>query len=212
MTAISVFNTNSEQVGSHELPDAVYGCDRYEHLFHESVRIHLLAKRAGTASTKRRHEVSGGGKKPWRQKGTGRARQGSTRATQWVGGGRPHGPKPKDWSVIKLPKKMRRNALRSALSRRVREERLFLLDALEFDAPSTRRMEQLIAGLTRETAVKKVLLVLDAKDMNIIKSASNLAGITVRGQDGISVYDVLGHHAVVTTVQAAEHIARRLAP
>jgi large subunit ribosomal protein L4 len=207
MTQLMVYNLKREEVGKHELPDDVYACDRYEHLFHESVRMHLASKRAGTASAKRRREVHGGGRKPWRQKGTGRARHGSTRGTQWVGGGRPHGPKPRDYSV-RFPKKMRRAALRSALSRRVREDMFFLLDALEMDTPSTRAMRDVLGRFSDG----KVLLVLNDKDENVIKSARNLKGVTVRGQDGLSVYDILGHNVVVTTVQAADAIATRLAP
>jgi len=207
VTTLSVYNVKREAIGKQELPDSVFAEARYEHLFHEAVRHHLARKRAGTASTKTRHEVSGGGRKPWRQKGTGRARQGSTRATQWVGGGRPHAPRPRSYG-FKIPRKALRAALRSALSRRVREETLFVLDGFNLSGPRTKDM----VSILERFGGKRTLIVLDTKDANVIKSASNIIGVTVRGQEGISVYDILRHDTVVVTQAASEQLAERLAP
>ena len=206
MTKLSVYNNKRDQVGEKEFPDSVFSTSRYEHLFHELVRAHLAARRAGTASTKTRSERSGGGKKPWRQKGTGRARQGSTRSTQWVGGGRPHGPKPRKYDFA-VPKKVRKAALRSALSRRVREESLFLLESFGLDAPRTKDMKAIVERF----GGGRVLIILKDKDENIMRSAANLIGVTVRGQDGVSVYDVLRHGVVLSTVEAAQALSERLA-
>jgi large subunit ribosomal protein L4 len=177
------------------------------HLFHAEVRRQLAARRAGTHATKNRAAVSGGGAKPWRQKGTGRARQGTTRAPQWAGGGVVFGPVPRSYEHT-LPKKVRRAALRAALSQKVREGALVVLEALPFDAFSTKRMAGILAELG--LAEGGTLIVIEAANPFVEVSARNLPRVSVIRAEGLNVFDVLRHRHLVITRAAVEAVERRL--
>jgi large subunit ribosomal protein L4 len=177
------------------------------HLFHAEVRRQLAERQRGTHSTKNRTAVSGGGAKPWRQKGTGRARQGTTRAPQWKGGGAVFGPVPRGHGH-KLPKKMRRAALRSAVSQRVKEDAVTVVESLPFEEYKTRRVCELFTSLGLEG--RSVLLVIDAANAFLERSARNLRGVAVLRAEGLNVYDVLRHEALVMTKAAVPLVAGRL--
>lgn len=201
MANVSVYNMEGNEVGTLELNDAVYGVKVNEHLVHLAVVSQLANKRQGTQSAKTRSEVSGGGRKPWRQKGTGHARQGSTRAPQWTGGGMVFAVKPRDYT-IKLNKKERRLALKSALTSRVEENKFIVLDELKFDEIKTKAMKKVLDNLK----VEKALIVMDEKDEKVIMSAGNLPGIKTALTSTINVYDILKYNTVVTTKAAAKVI------
>lgn len=203
MPTVDVYNQNREKVSSLDLTDAVFGVEVKEHLLWAAVRYQLAKRRAGTHKTKSRAEVAGGGKKPWRQKGTGRARQGTTRAAQWRGGGVVFGPTPRDYS-FKLNKKVRRAALRSALSRRVEEGRVVVLDALELPEIKTKLMVQLLDRFEVESAV------LVTSDPMVTRSARNIPGVTVLPAEGLNVYDVLRRDHLILTARAADAVTERL--
>jgi len=204
MPTVDVYNMNREKVGSVDLADAVFGAEVKEHLLYAAVRYQRAAARQGTHKAKERAEVRGGGRKPWRQKGTGRARQGSIRSPQWRGGGTVFGPRVRS-HAFKLNKKVRKAALRSALSRRCEEAKVVVLDELSFDAPKTRQ----VVDLMQRFELSDMLLVATPDD-NVSKSARNLATVTVLPPEGVNVYDVLNRSAVVVTKDAADALGARL--
>ena len=189
-----------KEVGTMELNDAVFGVEVNEHLVHLAVVNQLANKRQGTQKAKTRSEVSGGGKKPWRQKGTGHARQGSTRAPQWTGGGIVFAPTPRDYS-FKMNKKEKQFAIKSALTSRVQENKLIVLDELKFDAIKTKNMKAVLDALN----VQKALVVLD-DDQNVVLSARNIADVKTAFTNTINVFDILKYNTVVLTKAAVEAI------
>ena len=196
MANVSVYNIEGNQIGEMELSDAVFGVEVNEHLLHMAVVNHLAAKRQGTQSAKTRSEVSGGGKKPWRQKGTGHARQGSTRAPQWTGGGVVFAPKPRDYS-FKLNKKERRAALKSALSSRVAENKIIVLDAFNMEEVKTKKFKAVMDALK----VSKALVVVDDNN-NVVLSARNIPSVKTASTSTINVYDILKYDTLVVTQDA----------
>ncbi|MFZ5478682.1 MAG: 50S ribosomal protein L4 [Myxococcota bacterium] len=205
MPTLDVFNSAKEKVGSVELDASVFGAEVKEHLFHLVVRQQLANRRQGTHATKRRAEVSGGGKKPWRQKGTGRARQGSTRAPHWRGGGVVFGPQPRSHS-FSVNKKVRRAALKSALSRRVGEQALFVLDTLSFSEAKTRHFRTFMKAF----GVDSLLVVVPSEDRALTLASRNIPGVTVLPVAGLNVYDVLRHRNIALTQPAIAPIVERL--
>ena len=201
MANVKVYNMEGKEVGTLELNDAVFGVEVNEHLMHLAVVGQLANKRQGTQSAKTRNEVSGGGRKPWKQKGTGHARQGSTRAAQWVGGGMIFAPKPRDYSV-KMNKKEKAAAIKSALSSRVAEEKIYVVDSLSFDEIKTKKMTAVLDSLK----VEKALVVLDKKDENVILSARNLPEVRTVMSNSINVYDILKYGSLVITKEAVAQI------
>ena len=201
MASVKVYNIEGKEVGTMELSDAVFGVEVNEHLMHLAVVSQLANKRQGTQSAKTRAEVSGGGRKPWRQKGTGHARQGSTRAPQWTGGGVVFAPKPRDYSV-KMNKKEKAAAIKSALSSKVAEEKFIVVDGLAFDEIKTKKMAAVLENLK----VNKALVVLDKKDENIILSARNIPEVRTVMSGSVNVYDVLKYGNVVITKEAVAQI------
>lgn len=205
MPTIDIFNTDREKVGSVELSDKVFGTDVKEHLFHAVVRYQLAKRRAGTHKAKGRAEISGGGKKPFRQKGTGRARAGTTRAPHWRGGGVVHGPRPRS-HAHKMPKKVRAAALRSALSRRTEENKVTVFDQVAFEQIKTRQ----VSDMLKRFEMSDLLLVLSEKDDTVMRSARNIPGVTVMPVAGLNVYDVLRHSNIAFTRAAVDLVVDRL--
>ena len=201
MANVKVYNMEGKEVGTLELNDAVFGVEVNEHLMHLAVVSQLANKRQGTQSAKTRSEVSGGGRKPWKQKGTGHARQGSIRAAQWVGGGMIFAPKPRDYSV-KMNKKEKAAAIKSALTSRVAEDKIYVVDSLSFDEIKTKKMAAVLDSLK----VEKALVVLDKKDENVILSARNLPEVRTVMSNGINVYDILKYGSLVITKDAVAQI------
>ena len=201
MANVSVFNMEGKEVGTMELNDAVFGVEVNEHLVHMAVVAQLANKRQGTQKAKTRSEVSGGGKKPWRQKGTGHARQGSTRAPQWKGGGVVFAPTPRDYT-IRLNKKEKRAALKSALTSRVNENKFVVVDELKFDEIKTKSFKAVMDNLK----VSKALVVLDTNDRNTVLSARNLPEVKTSLVNTINVYDILKYNTVVATKAAVASI------
>ncbi len=201
MANVKVYNMEGKEVGTLELNDAVFGVEVNEHLMHLAVVGQLANKRQGTQSAKTRSEVSGGGRKPWKQKGTGHARQGSTRAAQWVGGGMIFAPKPRDYSV-KMNKKEKALAIKSALTSRVAEEKIYVVDSLSFDEIKTKKMAAVLDSLK----VEKALVVLDKKDENVILSARNIPEVRTVMSNSINVYDILKYGSLVITKEAVAQI------
>ena len=201
MANVSVYNIEGNQVGEIELNDAVFGVEINEHLLHMAVVNHLAAKRQGTQSAKTRSEVCGGGKKPWRQKGTGHARQGSTRAPQWTGGGVVFAPKPRDYS-FKLNKKERRLALKSALTSKVVENKIIVLDAFNMDEIKTKKFKAVMDALK----VSKALVVVDGDNTNVVLSARNIPEVKTASTNTINVYDILKYDTLVVTQDAVATI------
>ena len=200
MANVSVYNIEGNQIGEMELSDAVFGVEVNEHLLHMAVVNHLAAKRQGTQSAKTRSEVSGGGKKPWRQKGTGHARQGSTRTPQWTGGGVVFAPKPRDYS-FKLNKKERRAALKSALSSKVAENKIIVLDAFNMEEVKTKKFKAVMDALK----VSKALVVVDNNN-NVVLSARNIPEVKTASTSTINVYDILKYDTLVVTQDAVATI------
>ena len=192
MSKVSVYNMKGVAIGDIELNDAVFGVEVNEHLVHQAVVAQLANKRQGTQSAKTRSEVSGGGRKPWRQKGTGHARQGSIRAAQWKGGGIIFAPKPRDYE-IRLNKKEKRAALKGALTSRVQEERLFVIDEIKCEEIKTKTMAELLKGLN----LNKALIVLNENDQNVICSARNIEGVKTALTNTINTFDILKYDALV---------------
>lgn len=206
MPKVALYNINGEQVGEIELKDEIFGIEPNQHVLHQAVRAQLAAERAGTHSTKTRAEVAGGGKKPWRQKGTGRARHGSIRSPIWRGGGITFGPKPRKYG-FKLPKKLRRLALKSALSAKVLANEIIVLDNLVFAAPKTKEMVKVLNNLK----ARNPLLVTAQLDENVFKSARNIPGVKPVTAAGINVYDLLKHGSLVITRDAVARVEEVLA-
>ncbi len=201
MANVVVYNMEGKEVGTMELNDAVFGVEINEHLVHLATVSQLANKRQGTQKAKTRSEVSGGGRKPWRQKGTGHARQGSTRAPQWTGGGVVFAPVPRDYTV-KMNKKEKRAALRSALTSRVQESKLVVLDELKFGEIKTKNMQNVLNALN----LKKALIVLNENDQNVLLSARNIANVRTALTSTINVFDILKYDTVVVTKAAVETI------
>ena len=201
MATVSVYNIEGKEVDKLELNDSVFGVEINEHLVHMAVVAQLANKRQGTQSAKTRAEVSGGGRKPWRQKGTGHARQGSTRSPQWTGGGVVFAPKPRDYS-FKLNKKERRLALKSALSSRVAENKIVVLDELQLDEIKTKKFQ----GILDNLKVKKALVVLGEKNDNVALSARNIPTVKTAYTNTINVYDILKYDTLVVTKAAVATI------
>lgn len=205
MPTLDVYDTAKEAVGSIELDASVFGVEVREHLFHAAVRYQMAKKRAGTHATKGRALVSGGGKKPFRQKGTGRARAGTTRAPHWRGGGVVHGPHHRS-HAHKLSKRARRSALCAALSRRAEESRVTVFQSLALPEVKTRQ----VADLLSRFEMKRVLVVTAGNDENFEKSARNIPGVTVLPIQGLNVYDILNHEHLALTVDAVAGVVERL--
>ena len=201
MANVSVYNMEGKEVDTLELNDAVFGVEVNEHLVHMAVVAQLANKRQGTQSAKTRSEVSGGGKKPWRQKGTGHARQGSIRAPQWTGGGIVFAPKPRDYS-IRLNKKEKRAALKSALTSRVQAGKFVVVDELKFDEIKTKKFQNVMDNLK----VNKALVVLADNDQNTVLSARNIADVKTAQVGTINVYDILKYNTLVATKAAVASI------
>ena len=201
MANVSVYNMEGKEVGTLELNDAVFGVEVNEHLVHLAVVAQLANKRQGTQKAKTRSEVSGGGRKPWRQKGTGHARQGSTRSPQWKGGGIVFAPTPRDYT-IRLNKKEKRAALRSALTSRVQDNKFIVVDELKFDEIKTKKFQNVMDNLK----VKKALVVLADNDQNAVLSARNIADVKTSQVGSINVYDILKYNTVVATKAAVASI------
>ena len=192
MSNVSVYNMEGNEVGTLELNDAVFGVEVNEHLVHMAVVRQLANKRQGTQKAKTRSEVSGGGRKPWRQKGTGHARQGSTRAPQWTGGGVVFAPVPRDYS-FKMNKKEKRAALKSVLTDRVNENKFIVVDDIKFEAPKTKDFVKMMNNLN----VSKALVVLKDNDVNAVMSAKNIPTVKTALTNTINVYDILKYDVVV---------------
>ena len=201
MANVSVYNMEGKEVGTIELNDAVFGVTVNEHLVHMAVVQQLANNRQGTQKAKTRSEVSGGGRKPWRQKGTGHARQGSTRAPQWTGGGVVFAPVPRDYS-FKLNKKEKRAALKSALTSRVQDGKLIVVDELKFDEIKTKKFKAVMDNLK----VNKALVVLGENDENVVKSARNIPTVKTALVNTINVYDILKGDTLVLTKDAVAKI------
>jgi large subunit ribosomal protein L4 len=201
MANVSVYNMEGKEVEKIDLSDAVFGVEVNEHLVHMAVVQYLANRRQGTQKAKTRSEVSGGGRKPWRQKGTGHARQGSTRAPQWTGGGVVFAPVPRDYS-FKMNKKEKRLALKSVLTSRVLENKLIVLDELKMDEYKTKQFKKVMENLN----VKKGLVVLAENDDKVERSARNLSGINTALTNTINVYDILKSDTLVLTKEAVKKI------
>ena len=201
MANVSVYNMEGSVVGNMDLNDAVFAAPVNEHLVHMAVVQQLANKRQGTQSAKTRSEVSGGGRKPWRQKGTGHARQGSTRSPQWTGGGVVFAPKPRDYS-FKMNRKEKAAAMKSALSSRVAENKFYVLDELKFDEIKTKKMVAVLNNLK----VEKALVIMDEKDETVIASAKNIPTVRTTLTNAMSVYDILKYDTVVVTKAAISKI------
>ena len=201
MANVSVYNMEGNEVGSMELNDAVFGVEVNEHLVHMAVVQQLANNRQGTQKAKTRSEVSGGGRKPWRQKGTGHARQGSTRAPQWTSGGVVFAPVPRDYS-FKINKKEKRAALKSALTSRVEAQKFVVLDELKLDAIKTKDFVKVLNNLN----VSKALVVMGDKDVVVEKSAANVPDVKTTQATLLNVYDILKYDTVITTKAAVEKI------
>lgn len=202
MPKLDILNISGDRVGEIELNENVYGAEVNEHVLYEVVKNYLANQRQGTQSAKTRAEVRGGGKKPFRQKGTGNARQGTIRAPHFVGGGVAFAPKPRDYSY-KLPKKVKRLAFRSALSSKINEGEVIIIDSLTFDAPKTKEMINVLANIKAD---RKALIVTLEKEDNVVKSASNIKNVEASFVGSLNVYEILKHTSLVMTKEAAEKI------
>ena len=201
MANVKVYNIEGKEVGTIELNDAVFGVEVNEHLMHMAVVQQLANKRQGTQKAKTRSEVSGGGRKPWRQKGTGHARQGSTRAPQWTGGGVVFAPTPRDYS-FKLNKKEKRAALKSALTSRVQENKFIVVDEMKFEEIKTKNFQAMLNNLS----VAKALVVIEEGNTNAVLSARNIADVKTAGTNTINVYDILKYNTVIVSKAAVATI------
>ena len=201
MANVAIYNMKGSEVGKMDLSDAVFGVEVNEHLVHMAVLQQLANNRQGTQKAKTRSEVSGGGKKPWRQKGTGHARQGSTRSPQWTGGGVVFAPVPRDYS-FKLNRKEKRLALKSALTSRVQENKFIVLDELKLDEIKTKKFQEVLDNLK----VNKALVVLNDNDQNVMLSARNIPNVRTALTNTINVYDVMKYNTVIVTKDAVATI------
>ena len=201
MANVSVFNMEGKEVGTMELNDAVFGAKVNEHLVHQAVVLQLANNRQGTQKAKTRSEVSGGGRKPWRQKGTGHARQGSTRAPQWTGGGVVFAPVPRDYS-FKMNKKEKRAALKSVLTSKVQENNFIVLDELKLTEVKTKEMKKVLDNLK----VEKALVIIGDDSDNVVLSARNIAGVQTASVNTINVFDLLKYNTVIATKSSVASI------
>ena len=201
MANVSVYNMKGEEVGKMDLNDAVFGVEVNEHLVHLAVVQQLANNRQGTQKAKTRSEVSGGGRKPWRQKGTGHARQGSTRAPQWKGGGMVFAPVPRDYS-FKLNKKEKRLALKSALTSRVQDEKFIVLDELKLDEIKTKKFKEVLDNLK----VAKAMVITAEDDKNVVLSARNIPTVITSAASNINTYDIMKYNTVIATKDAVAKI------
>ncbi len=201
MATVAVYNTDGKEVEKIDLNDSIFGVEINEGLVHKAVVAHLAAKRQGTQSALTRSEVRGGGRKPWRQKGTGHARQGSIRAPQWTGGGVVFAPKPRDYSQ-KVNKKENRKALFSVLTAKVQDEKLIVVDELTMDAPKTKDFAKILENLK----VSKALVVTNGDSENVILSARNIPDVKTEDKAAINVYDILKYDSLVITKDAVKAI------
>ncbi|SFR04874.1 50S ribosomal protein L4 [Desulfoscipio geothermicus] len=202
MPRVAIYNINGDQVGEIDLKDDVFGIPVHRQALHDAVTMQLAGRRQGTHDTKTRAEVSGGGRKPYRQKGTGRARHGSTRSPIWRGGGIVFGPHPRDYSY-RIPKKVRRLAMKSALSSKVEGGTIVVLEELKLDAPKTKDMVKILENLKVNN---KALVVTAEKDDSVFKSARNIPGIKPLSVPGLNVYDLLAHKTLVITRDAVAKV------
>ncbi|MFC7678150.1 50S ribosomal protein L4 [Paenibacillus sp. GCM10028914] len=207
MPKVALLNIDGSQVGEVELNDAVFGIEPNEHVLHSAVLLQRASLRRGTHKVKGRSEVRGGGRKPWKQKGTGRARQGSIRSPQWKGGGVVFGPTPRSYS-IKLPKKVRRLAIKSALSSKVIDNAIIVLDQLTLNAPKTKEFANILSNLK---VGRKALIVAPSYDDNVALSARNIPGVKFVAADGINVLDVLTYDQLIITKEAVQKVEEVLA-
>ena len=201
MANVSVFNMEGKEVGSMDLNDAIFGVEVNEHLVHMAVLQQLAARRQGTQKAKTRAEVSGGGRKPWRQKGTGHARQGSNRSPQWKGGGVVFAPKPREYG-FKMNKKEKALAIKSALTAKVLDEKFLVVDQITFDEAKTKKMVAMLNNLKAD----KALVVLDKKDENVILSARNLPDVTTVTYNALNVFDILKYDKMIVAKDAVAQI------
>ena len=201
MANVAVYNMEGKEVGSLELNDAIFGVEVNEHLVHMAVLQQLANNRQGTQKAKTRSEVSGGGRKPWRQKGTGHARQGSTRAPQWTGGGIVFAPKPRDYS-FKMNKKEKKLALLSALTSKVADNKIVVLDEFKLDEIKTKKFAEVMNNLK----VSKALVVLEGENKNVVLSGRNIPTVKVSATNEINTYDVLKYDTLVVTKAAVEKL------
>ncbi len=202
MPKVNVFNMSGEQVEQIELSEAIFDAEINQHVVYEVVKNQLANKRQGTQSTKTRAEVRGGGRKPWRQKGTGRARAGSLNSPIFTGGGVVFAPKPRDYSY-KVPKKVRRLALKSVLTSKVQNGEFIVVDKIDFDAPKTKDMAKFLTNIQAE---KKALIVMDEKNENVIKSAKNIPNLHTALVNTINVYDILKYDSFIITKEAVKKV------
>jgi large subunit ribosomal protein L4 len=202
MPKVALLNVSGEQVGEIELNDNIFGIEINKSVLHDAVKNYLANQRQGTQSAKTRSEVRGGGRKPWRQKGTGRARQGSIRAPHWVGGGVSFAPKPRDYRY-ELPKKVKRLAMKSALTSKVEANEIIVLDELNMTMPKTKDMINILKNLNVE---KKALIVMDEKNENVIRSAGNIPGVSTTLVTTLNVYDILKYDKFIVTKDAVHKI------
>jgi len=206
MPKVALYNMNGEQVGDIELSENVFGAELNVEVMHQVVKMQLANKRQGTQSALTRGEVSGGGIKPWRQKGTGRARQGSIRAPQWIHGGIVFAPKPRDYSYT-VPKKIKRLAMKSALSSKVTDNNIVVLDELNIEEPKTK----LVADMLKTLEAKKALIVVPEKDEAVYKSARNIEGVAILPVNNLNVYDILKYDKFIITKDAVSKVEEVLA-
>ncbi|ASS94490.1 MULTISPECIES: 50S ribosomal protein L4 [Bacillaceae] len=207
MPKVTLFNQTGSQVGDIELNESIFGIEPNNHVLFEAIIMQRASLRQGTHKVKNRSEVAGGGRKPWKQKGTGRARQGSIRSPQWRGGGVVFGPTPRSYAY-KLPKKVRRLAIKSALSAKALEENILVLESLSFEAPKTKEFVAVLKNLSVDT---KTLVVTDGLDEKVALSARNIPGVTVVEAVGLNVLDVVSHNKLILTKSAVEKVEEVLA-
>lgn len=202
MPKVALYNISGQQIGDIELNDNVFGIEVNQHVLYEAVKNQLANKRQGTQSAKTRAEVRGGGRKPWRQKGTGRARAGSIRQPNWVGGGVVFAPKPRDYSYS-IPKKVKRLAMKSALSSKVQENEIVVLDELKMEQPKTKDMVNILKNFDVK---RKALIVMQEKDENVLKSVNNIPGVETALVNTLNVYDILKYDMFIITKDAARKV------
>lgn len=207
MVQVKLFNQTGSEAGNVELSDDIFAIEPNENAITDTILMIRASKRQGTHAVKNRSAVRGGGRKPWRQKGTGRARQGSIRSPQWVGGGTVFGPTPRSYAY-KLPRKVRRLALRSALSRKVANDQLIVIDELQFDVPKTKDFKRLLDTVGAD---KKALVVIDKENANAVRSARNLAQATLVDENHVNVYDLENSEKVIITRSALSNVEEALA-
>jgi large subunit ribosomal protein L4 len=206
MAIVDVYNTQREVVGQLELKDDIFAVEVKPHVLHEVVLYQLAKRRAGTAKVKGRSEISGGGKKPWRQKGTGRARAGTNRSPLWRGGGIVHGPQPRSY-LMRVPKKVRRSALKMALTQKLLDQQMTVLDQFQLEQIKTKDF----AGILNRFELKKTLVVLGQADVVVERSARNIPDVKVLRYEGLNVYDLLNYHSVLLTQASVGKIEESLA-